>query len=223
VSEFATWTGEAPEAAEAAPEAPGPGSWLPAGVQRRLAVEEQAERREARNAEQEQAERAEQSHDKALNAYRAAADARGEVVSAMALATGQGIGRSIGDVFADARLAAEREDGRAAAKQRREDGEVVFIDREPVLHGASRSAWPESEYELGRMVRQAEDDRSWMAGYQMRRASRQGRAAEHIEAQRAAAAQAHGRDQCPATRRAVGYYDAGEITRGTESAITGVW
>ena len=161
--------------------------WLPASVQRRMAVEDQAERREARDAEREREARREEAADKTLAAYRAAAEARGEVVSAMALATGQGIGRSIQDVFGDALAASEREDGRAAARQRHEDGDVVYIDREPQIQGASRSAWPESEYELNRMLRQADELHRDRVAYVARLASRQGRAVEHIDAQRAAA------------------------------------
>ena len=171
--------------------------WLPAGVQRRMAVEEQAERREARAAELERAEQAEQAHDKALGAYRAAAEARGETVSALALATGQGIGRSIEDVFADARLAADREDGRAAARRRHEDGDVVFIDREPRIQGASRSSWPSSSYEADRQLRQADQLHRDLVQTQSRMASRRGQAAEHVEAERAKAQRAHVRDLRP--------------------------
>jgi hypothetical protein len=171
--------------------------WLPASVQRRMAVEEQAERRAARDAEREREARREAAEDKALNAYKAAAEQRGEIVSALALATGQGIGRSIQDVFADARLAGEREDGRAAARQRHEDGEVCYIDREPTIQGASRSAWPESEYEFDRQLRQAGELHRDLVMTQARLAARQGRSAEHIATQRIAAQRAHNGDVHP--------------------------
>jgi hypothetical protein len=158
-------------------------SWLPASVQRRMAVEDQAERREARRAEAERQDRQESAHERAVGAYRAAAEQRGEVVSALQLAAGQGIGRSVEDVFADAVAAAEREDARAAARQRHEDGGAVLIDAEPRIR-ASRSAWPESEYELDRMLREASELHRSLVMTQSRLASRQGRGAEHIEAMR---------------------------------------
>lgn len=148
--------------------------WLPASVRRAQAAEDAAERGEARAEEQAREARREASHDRALNAYRNAAESRGEVVSALALATGAGLGRSIGDVLADAAGAADREDGRAAAKQRHEDGDVVFIDSEPVIHGASRSGWPATEYELGSLLERASDLHRWGVMYQARLASRRG-------------------------------------------------
>jgi hypothetical protein len=212
MSEFATWTGEAPEAAEAAPGATAPGSWLPASVQRRIAVEEQAERRLARAADRERQDREESAHERAVGAYRAAAEARGEQVSALAIARGEGLGRSLQDVLGDATAAADHEDARQAARARREAG----VEPDHVMVG--RSAWPESEYELGRLLREADELHRELVHAQARQASRQGRGAEHIEAHRAAAQRAHDGDA-----RRSGYYDAGEITRCTEGAITGVW
>lgn len=130
--------------------------WLPPSVQRRIADEDARERAAGKREEAVRADVADQAHDRALSAYRAAAEARGEVVSAVALATGADMGRTVGDVFADALAAAEREDGRAAARQRHEDGDTAFIGGEPVIHGASRSdGWPESPWELDRMLRDA--------------------------------------------------------------------
>jgi hypothetical protein len=167
-------------------------SWLPASVQRRIAVEEQAERREARDAERAREARAEAAGDKALAAYRQQAEGRGEVLSAMALAAGEGIGRSIEAVLGDAMAAADREDARQRSRDRRED--VCFIDAEPVIAGASRSAWPESEWELNRMLRQADELHHDLVMTQTRQASRAGRSAEHLEAERAKANHAHGHD-----------------------------
>lgn len=165
--------------------------WLPDRVRRAQAIEAQREAREGRDAERARQERADTGHDRALAAYRAGADQRGEEVTAMALATGQDIGRTLGDVLGDAQLAAEREDGRATARERHQRDDVEYIGgAEPRIH-ASRSDWPESEYELGRMIREAQDSRSWIAGYRTRVASRRGQAAEHIEAERAAARRAH--------------------------------
>jgi hypothetical protein len=69
----------------------------------------------------------------------------------MQLATGQDIGRSMPDIFADALAAGDREDARAAAIERRLAGSGEFI-------GVSRSdGWPESPYEADRMLRRADD------------------------------------------------------------------
>jgi hypothetical protein len=130
----------------------GDAAWLPARVQRRIAAEEHAEAREARRSEAARVEAADAAREKSLGAYRAAAEARGETVSAMALATGEGIGRSMADVFADAIAAADHEDARQAAQARREAG----LEPEHVVVG--RSAWPESEYVLDRQVSQLEDN-----------------------------------------------------------------
>ena len=131
-------------------------AWLPASVQRRQAAEDARERAEARRADRERAEADERRHEAAVQAWAAAAEVRGEAVSAMQLATGEGIGRSLGDVFAEARAAADREDGRAEALRRRldESGELIYA--EPRIH-ASRSGWPESERELDRMLRRADE------------------------------------------------------------------
>jgi hypothetical protein len=132
-------------------------SWLPAAAQGRIEAEERAEEREARRAEAEREVQREQRHESAMAAYAAAAGERGEVVSALAIARGEVAGRTVGDVFADALAAADREDARSASRQRREDGDVVFIDSEPRIHGVSRSAWPASEWELDRTLRQASE------------------------------------------------------------------
>jgi hypothetical protein len=130
----------------------GAAGWLPARVQRAQAAEEAAERREARRAEAARAERAEAAREKSLSAFRAAAELRGEVVSALALAAGEVAGRTLGDIFADARRAGDREDALAASRDRRE--ELVYVD-EPVIAGASRSEPLVSEYALGREIRRA--------------------------------------------------------------------
>jgi hypothetical protein len=166
--------------------------WLPAGLQRRMAAEDAAERQAERDAAAEREAVREQKHEAALALYRSQAEARGEVVSAVALATGQVTGRDVNEVLADARAAAEREDARQASRDRRED--VHFIDQEPAVHTASRSSWPESEWELDRIIRQQQDDRSWIAGAALRRAAERGQAAEHIEAMRAEAGRNHGSD-----------------------------
>ena len=138
--------------------------WLPARVQRALLSEDAAETREAKRTEQAKAERRERLADEALGAYRAAAEGRGEVVSAVALATGQA-GRTLDEVFAGVIAAADQEDGRLAAKERKGRSDWDYLDApEPALAGRS-AGWPGSEYELNAQLRRAEDDRRWMVGY----------------------------------------------------------
>jgi hypothetical protein len=178
--------------------------WLPPGVIRAQAIEDQAERREARRAEAARQERADGMAESGLAAYKAAAEGRGETVGAMAMATGEVPGRGLEDIFGAAVAAADREDARSAARESREDKH--FVDSDVVLHGASRSdGWPGSSYELSRMIDQAQDLRRWMTMYEARLASRQGRGAEHIEALRAKAERGH------ASRSGQGAYT--EITR----------
>lgn len=153
--------------------------WLPAGVQRRQAVEDQAERREARQAERDRADRQEQAAERALGAYRAAAEARGESIGAVELATGQGLGRGLDDIFSDAIAAADHEDARQAARAHREAG----IEPEHIMVGRS-DGWPSSAYEAGRMVRQAGQLHRDLVMTQAREASRRGRFGEHAAAVR---------------------------------------
>jgi hypothetical protein len=128
-------------------------SWLPVRVQRALAAADAAERREARHAEAARADAADAAREKSLAAYKAAAELRGEVVSAVALASGEVAGRTVADVFADARAAGDRDDARAAARDRRD--ELVYVD-EPVIH-AGRSAPLVAEYALDRQLRRADE------------------------------------------------------------------
>lgn len=149
--------------------------WLPASVRRRQLAEEAAERREARRAEQERADRAERLHDAAVAQYLAAAAVRGEEGTVEALVTGAELGRSVTDVLAEAQAAADREDARAAARERRAEylGDTGDI-------GRSSDGWPSSAYEADRLIRQARDLHS---GLVMARARRNYPAA--VEAARA--------------------------------------
>jgi hypothetical protein len=156
--------------------------WLPVRVQRAMLSEDAHERAEAKRAEAERETAAEAAQDRALVLYRSQAEERGEFVTAMALATGQALGRTAADVLAGAEAAADREDARQAARDRRED--VCWIDSEPVVAGASRSAWPGSEYEVDRDLQRASDLHRELVAYQARRASRQGRFTEHAAAVR---------------------------------------
>jgi pyruvate/2-oxoglutarate dehydrogenase complex dihydrolipoamide acyltransferase (E2) component len=143
-------------------------SWLPGRVQRAMAAEAAAERKEAREAEQQREARQEEAHDKALSLYRSQAEERGEVVSAVALATGQVAGRSIEDVFASAIAGADQTDARVKAQEKPDN--VCLIDApEPVIHGARRSGWPSSEYEADRMLRRAADLHTDLMAYRTRR------------------------------------------------------
>ncbi len=138
------------------------GQW-PARSLRWMEAEAAAERREARRAEAERQDRAEQAAETALAMYRSQAEARGEVVSAVALARGEIGGRTAAEVLADAQGAADREDARQAARDRRE--EVCFIDREPTIHTSRSDGW---EYEFARQLRQAEDLHRALVTYRAR-------------------------------------------------------
>jgi len=122
--------------------------FLPPSVQRRMAVEDAAEAKQARQEKQEREVRREQLHDSALQAYRAAAEARGEVVSAVALATGQAGGRSLADIFDSVIAAADQEDARQGAQERSGRDDWGYV---------GRSAWPGSEYELDRTINRAQE------------------------------------------------------------------
>ena len=181
MTELGTWTGEAPDAAEDAPRAEvatsAPGSWLPPSVARAQAFEDVAEARAARAERRARVDAAEAAHDGAVGAYMAGAAMRGEVVSAADVASGN-IGRSMADVFGDAIAAADHEDARQAAKAHREAG------REPEHVMVRSDGWPESSYELDRQLRRAGDLHRDRVMFEARLASRQGRAAGHIEALR---------------------------------------
>jgi hypothetical protein len=138
---------------------------LPAGIQRRMAASDAAEAREGRAAEAEREARREAAHERALTAFRSAAEARGEYVSGVALATGQAGGRSLADIFAGVEAAADREDARLGAAERHQRDDWGYLDgREPQL--AARSSWPGSEFEASRMIERAEDLHRDLIAYQ---------------------------------------------------------
>jgi hypothetical protein len=141
------------KAPEAAPAPSGSASWLPPSVQRRHHFDDAAEARATRAEERDRADRAEAAADRAVAAYRAAAEARGDSVSAMALATGEGIGRSLQDVLGDAIAAGDREDARSAARDRRQEW---LGAGEPSIGRSRDDGWPESSYEADRQIRQAD-------------------------------------------------------------------
>ena len=120
-------------------------SFLPPAVARRALRDDAREARETRLAEAERERLMEERHSRALDTYRAQAEARGEVLDVMALATGQVHGRSIADILEAARLAGDREDLVMAARLHREghgDPEPLHVEvGEPrLLTGAARSS-----------------------------------------------------------------------------------
>jgi hypothetical protein len=141
--------------------------WLPLAAQRNLIHEAAQQRADAARAEKARDARNEAAHEQALQAYRQAAEARGEYVSALELAAGEVTGRTVADVFASALEAAEHEDARAAARERRErQGEVPVLVGEPSI---GRSGWPASEYEFDRQLQRASDLHRDFVAYMARR------------------------------------------------------
>jgi hypothetical protein len=118
-------------------------AWLPPGVQRRIAREDAAEARESRRAEAERETRVDEYRQRALAMYRDQAEARGEVVDALALARGEVPGRSVQDVLAAAVAASARDDARESARLHRDghgDPEPVHVFvGEPRIGTAARS------------------------------------------------------------------------------------
>lgn len=133
--------------------------FLPPSVQRRQMVEDVREAREAREAERARADREDQAAERGREAFRAAAEARGEHVSVVALAQGQIGGRSLGDIFAGVEAAADREDARQGAAERNGRQDWGYV---------GRSEWPGSEFEASRMVSQAEQNHRDLVAYKAR-------------------------------------------------------
>jgi hypothetical protein len=120
-------------------------SFLPPAVARRALRDDAREAIEARRAEAEQEARREELRQRALSLYAEQATARGELVSAVALATGQVHGRSIAEILEAGRLAGEREDLVMTARLHREghgDPEPLHVEfGEPrILTPAARSS-----------------------------------------------------------------------------------
>jgi hypothetical protein len=124
----------------------GRGAVVPAaGVARRAAQDDAREAIAAKHAEAERELLAEERHSRAMALYCQQAEARGEVVTAMQLATGQVSGRSIADILAAAVAAGDRDDVTTAAKLHRlghGEPERLHVEvAEPViLAPAARSA-----------------------------------------------------------------------------------
>jgi phosphopantothenoylcysteine synthetase/decarboxylase len=101
--------------------------FLPLATRKAMRADEIREAREARDAERERDQRAEASRSANLALYKDQAEARGEHVSALDLATGNVAGRTPADIFAAAAAMADMEDARQAAQQRRENGERLNL------------------------------------------------------------------------------------------------
>jgi hypothetical protein len=117
--------------------------FLPPAVAMRARQADAREAIAARQAEDEQEAHREELRQRHLGLYREQAERRGELVSAVALATGQVPGRTVADILAAGAAAGDREDLVTEARLHREghgDPEPlhVFVD-EPVIQQA-RSA-----------------------------------------------------------------------------------
>jgi hypothetical protein len=112
-------------------------SFLPPGVARRAAQDDAREAIEAKHAEAEREVLAEERHSRAMAAYCQQAELRGEVVTAMQLATGQVPGRPISAILEAARQAGDRDDVVTAARLHQQghgEPERVHVEvAEPVI------------------------------------------------------------------------------------------
>jgi hypothetical protein len=111
---------------------------LPASVIRAQRIEQIAEDKEARAAERERIDNADKRHQEALGTAQQLALMRGEDVSAMAMVTGEGLGRTISDVLQTAAAMADREDAMRAHRDQGPPeflgfGDVVLARHVPVL------------------------------------------------------------------------------------------
>jgi len=101
--------------------------FLPLATRRALHAEEIREHREAKEAEAERERLAEAHRSSNLAMFKDMAEARGQHISAMELATGQVAGRTLGDIFAEASAMADMADAREAARERRDSGERLNL------------------------------------------------------------------------------------------------
>jgi hypothetical protein len=98
-------------------------AWLPLSVQRAQRAEERAEAQQARESARALAERVESRRAADVAMFASEAEARGEYVDPVALATGRVTGRSAADVLESARMASEWQDAEAEREERRKRGE----------------------------------------------------------------------------------------------------
>jgi hypothetical protein len=100
---------------------------------------------ESKRAEQERERRAEEYQAQTTEFYRQQAELRGEEISALDVATGRVSGRSLAEIFEDARQAGDREDVLAAARLSRAGGSGplhLMAGDEPLIHASSRTRGP---------------------------------------------------------------------------------
>jgi hypothetical protein len=100
---------------------------------------------EAKRAEVEREARNEEVQAQAVEFYRQQAEARGEDITALDVATGRLSGRSLAEIFADASEAANRADAVAAARASREAGTApvhVFVGDVQLPQPSARSRGP---------------------------------------------------------------------------------
>jgi len=101
--------------------------FLPLATRRALHAEEIREHREAKEAEAERERLAEAHRSSNLAMFKDMAEARGQHISAMELASGQVAGRTLGDIFAEASAMADMADAREAARERRDSGQRLNL------------------------------------------------------------------------------------------------
>ena len=220
--DFAAWTAEPPDAEEPVADprqvAPAPvaepGAWLPASVQRSIALESIADDTADRKAKKDRADHAEAERDASAAAWLAAAAARGEPVAPIDAATGN-IGTPLTEILERARGDLVR-DYAPTPK-----GDETFYG-EPKVQAAKRSAWTSSSRSLGHdsatpgeyerdsladhQVRRARELHDWLTGYRVKHDY------ETIHAEAMAKSDAaHGRVTRSAAQR--DYDEYGEITR----------
>jgi hypothetical protein len=123
----------------------GAAGWLPLSVRRAWADEERAEAEQARQAKRDLEERCEARRAADLTFVTQQAEARGEVVSPLAMATGHVAGRNASQVLADALAASDREDARAEFEANRKRGEKLELVGELEPPSARRQLLPPDE------------------------------------------------------------------------------
>jgi len=128
--------------------------FLPLATRRALHAEEIREHREAKEAEAERERRAEARRSANLAMFKDMAEARGQHISAMELASGQVAGRTLGDIFAEASAMADMADAREAARERRDSGQRLNLCIDSPA--ATRAESPESRAVLNTVRHYAE-------------------------------------------------------------------
>jgi hypothetical protein len=145
--------------------------WLPESAQVQLAIEAAQDRAEDKRQRAEAEARRAAFDEKNEAAYKQHAAIRyGEHVTAIDMIAGAG--KTLDEILDHAR-------GNLARDYAPEKPADERFYGEPAV-GASRSAWPGTDYEAGRQIRRAEENREWIAAYRVRH-----RGAGAVEAARA--------------------------------------